>query len=114
VLVINKMDRLVCEVRMTPSEAAVHLHRLIENVNALVATFHVADAMRDHKGDSQSVGLSDADKWEFSPALGNVVFCSAFDQWAFSIPQLVCAYTCMTYFVSLFQPRHITYMNIDG
>ncbi|CAN0407450.1 unnamed protein product, partial [Discosporangium mesarthrocarpum] len=36
-LVLNKVDRLASELQLSPLEAWNHLHRLVENVNALTA-----------------------------------------------------------------------------
>lgn len=44
-LVINKMDRLITELRMGPGEAYVHLSKLIEQVNAVVGSFFQGERM---------------------------------------------------------------------
>lgn len=45
VLVINKMDRLITELKMTPSEAYIHLSKLLEQVNAVVGSFFQGERM---------------------------------------------------------------------
>lgn len=45
VLVFNKIDRLVTELKLTPMEAYVHLNKILEQVNALVGTFFAGDVM---------------------------------------------------------------------
>jgi ribosome assembly protein 1 len=47
VLVINKMDRLITELKMTPSEAYIHLGKLLEQVNAVVGSFFQGERMED-------------------------------------------------------------------
>lgn len=47
VLVINKMDRLVTELKMSPGEAYIHLGKLIEQVNAVVGSFFQGERMED-------------------------------------------------------------------
>jgi ribosome assembly protein 1 len=44
-LIINKMDRLVTELRMTPGEAYVHLSKLLEQVNAVMGSFFQGERM---------------------------------------------------------------------
>lgn len=45
-LVLNKMDRLVVELKKTPLEAYHRCCQVIEHANALVSTFHTADLMK--------------------------------------------------------------------
>lgn len=47
ILVINKMDRLITELKMSPSEAYSHLSKLIEQVNAVVGSFFQGERMED-------------------------------------------------------------------
>lgn len=47
VLVINKMDRLITELKMSPGEAYVHLSKLIEQVNAVMGSFFQGERMED-------------------------------------------------------------------
>ncbi|KAF2835415.1 P-loop containing nucleoside triphosphate hydrolase protein [Patellaria atrata CBS 101060] len=46
-LVINKMDRLVTELKMSPGEAYTHLSKLLEQVNAVMGSFFQGDRMED-------------------------------------------------------------------
>jgi len=39
ILVVNKMDRLITELKMTPAEAYTHLSKLLEQVNAVLGSF---------------------------------------------------------------------------
>ncbi|EON69497.1 elongation factor EF-2 [Coniosporium apollinis CBS 100218] len=47
ILVINKMDRLVTELRMSPAEAYSHLSKLLEQVNAVMGSFFQGERMED-------------------------------------------------------------------
>ncbi|WWC89559.1 uncharacterized protein L201_004483 [Kwoniella dendrophila CBS 6074] len=46
-LVINKIDRLITELQMSPSEAYHHLTQLIEQVNAVMGSFYASERMED-------------------------------------------------------------------
>jgi len=71
-LILNKMDRLVWELKLTPYEAYEHCCRVIEHVNAAVASFHVAEAFQDSeeqndkeeeiKGDREAESSDDEDE----------------------------------------------------
>lgn len=89
-LVINKIDRLVLEWRMTPLEAYQHILNIIEQVNAVLASFYSGDRMQDDMiwresgSTADYVEKSDSELY-FSPEKNNVIFASAIDGWAFSI-----------------------------
>lgn len=46
-LVINKMDRLITELKMSPGEAYTHLSQLLEQVNAVMGSFFQGERMED-------------------------------------------------------------------
>jgi ribosome assembly protein 1 len=46
-LVINKMDRLITELKMTPGEAYMHLSKLLEQVNAVLGSFFQGERMEE-------------------------------------------------------------------
>ena len=46
-LVINKIDRLITELKMTPTEAYTHLGKLLEQVNAVVGSFFQGERMEE-------------------------------------------------------------------
>ena len=46
-LVINKMDRLITELKMTPAEAYSHLNKLLEQVNAVLGSFFQGERMEE-------------------------------------------------------------------
>ncbi|RDL39444.1 p-loop containing nucleoside triphosphate hydrolase protein [Venustampulla echinocandica] len=46
-LVINKMDRLITELKMTPGEAYIHLDKLLGQVNAVLGSFFQGERMEE-------------------------------------------------------------------
>ncbi|CAH8555182.1 unnamed protein product [Heterobilharzia americana] len=109
-LVLNKIDRLILELKMTPSQAYETMCRAIEQVNSVLAEMFSADMMRqtddvwqtnlskqnlsnDLKNDekvyywSNDLGKADDSNLFFSPEKGNVVFSSAIDSWGFRVDQ---------------------------
>lgn len=46
-LVINKMDRLITELKMSPAEAYTHLSKLLEQVNAVLGSFFQGERMEE-------------------------------------------------------------------
>lgn len=110
ILVINKMDRLITELKLVPTEAYQHLSRLIEQVNAVMGSFFASELMeddlrwreerdrrlaekKDQLADEAEASANDADDFKekddediyFAPERGNVVFASALDGWGFRI-----------------------------
>jgi ribosome assembly protein 1 len=115
-LVINKIDRLILELRLSPLEAYDRLEAIIAHVNMIVSSFQSenflseADAVLAHEiskagqgADSGSCrdlvdgvsadnvlneeGEEEDEEDMFSPIKGNVAFASAYDGWAFQIDQ---------------------------
>ena len=39
ILVLNKIDRLIIELKLSPTEAYIHLNRILEQVNAIMGQF---------------------------------------------------------------------------
>lgn len=101
VLVINKIDRLISELQLTAAEAATHLTKLVEQVNAVIGSFYSGkrmeedlkwrEAQEQQQQPSEFQELSDDDIY-FTPQKNNVVFCSAVDGWGFSISQFAAIY----------------------
>jgi ribosome assembly protein 1 len=94
-LVINKLDRLITELKLSPSEAYHHLSQLIEQVNAVMGSFYASDRMEDdlrwrdepddgNDNDGEYEEKEDEDIY-FAPERGNVLFASAIDGWAFRL-----------------------------
>ena len=111
-LILNKIDRLVLEMKLTPCEAFHHLRRIVENANALAFTLLNSELMlrseratannppsssssnsgctTDKEGLEACRSSSDIEdplieEWTFSPEKGNVIFASALDCWGFGI-----------------------------
>ena len=47
ILIINKLDRLITELKMSPGEAYSHLTKLLEQVNAVMGSFFQGERMED-------------------------------------------------------------------
>ncbi|KAK3180433.1 Cytoplasmic GTPase/eEF2-like protein (ribosomal biogenesis) [Lecanicillium sp. MT-2017a] len=116
-LVINKMDRLITELKMTPSEAFVHLNKLLEQVNAVLGSFFQGERMEedlnwrekmeervnaavaakanaDDDAATSEMQFEERDDEEiyFAPERNNVIFSSAIDGWAFTCRQFASLY----------------------
>ena len=103
-LLLNKIDRLALELKLTPTEAFHHIRRIVENVNALAFTLlnselrlreELSSLNRDNvMGDKDRNNEPDMNdpllqQWTFSPEKGNIVFASAIDCWGFGIARFV-------------------------
>ena len=73
VLFINKVDRLIKEVKLTPDAMAAKFMKIIDEVNALIV-----------KIAPEGYG----EKWQLSVQDGSVAFGSAFHNWALSFPYM--------------------------
>ncbi|XP_041917809.1 elongation factor-like GTPase 1 isoform X1 [Alosa sapidissima] len=118
VLVINKIDRLIVELKLTAQEAHTHLKKILEQVNAVTGslfTSKVLEERAEKEAEAQaqaqqpavnenssgeqvydwSAGLEETDDSHlyFSPDQGNVVFASAIDGWGFCIHQFAQMYS---------------------
>jgi len=71
ILFINKVDRLVKELKLSPQEMLNRLLDIIRQFNNLI----------DMYGEPEF-----KEKWMISPQAGNVIFGSAKDKWGFSLP----------------------------
>ncbi|XP_058256934.1 elongation factor-like GTPase 1 isoform X2 [Hemibagrus wyckioides] len=113
VLVINKIDRLIVELKLSPQESYTHLQKILEQVNAVTGTLFTSKVLEERAvkeaqaqeerpeadGGEQfydwSSGLEETDDSHlyFSPDQGNVVFASAIDSWGFSVRQFAQIYS---------------------
>ncbi|KAL8417681.1 hypothetical protein RB594_001367 [Gaeumannomyces avenae] len=118
-LVINKIDRLVTELKMTPSEAYIHLSKILEQVNAVLGSFFQGERMEDDLNwreridqrvaaaaaskeaeladmldDATDLDFEEKDDEDlyFAPEKNNVIFASAIDGWAFTVRQFAALY----------------------
>jgi len=73
VLFINKVDRLIKEVKLTPEEMQAKFVKIIDHVNQLIKNI----APTEYKN-----------KWQVGVAEGTVAFGSAFHNWALSFPYM--------------------------
>lgn len=96
VLVLNKIDRLITELQLTPQEAYLHLSRVIEQANSIIGSFFAGQRQLDDYSwreelekdkDAQFVEKDDSGIY-FSPVDNNVIFASAVDGWGFNISQM--------------------------
>lgn len=90
ILVINKIDRLITELQLSPIEAYHHIQKVIEQVNSVLGSFFAGDRMeddmiwRDGGSKGEFIEQDDQDLY-FSPEKNNVIFASAIDGWAFTV-----------------------------
>ena len=116
ILVINKLDRLITELKLSPTEAHIHLVRLLEQVNAVMGSFFAGERIIDdlqwreklerkaeERRQAGSAATSvdeiptefdekDDEDIYFAPEKGNVVLASAYDGWAFRVDQFAGLY----------------------
>ncbi|KAI0561617.1 Elongation factor Tu GTP-binding domain containing protein [Gracilaria domingensis] len=99
VLVLNKIDRLFVELELDPQEAYEHILGTLAEVNVIMGVRQVEKMMAaaselDTEAENESewsLQEDPADEHDntisgyFSPEVGNVVFASAVDGWAFRI-----------------------------
>lgn len=85
VLVLNKMDRLISDLKMTPVEAHYHLVNVVEQVNAIIAEFYNEENIKRQQRDELAGEDVDDSGLYFDPVRGNVIFASAIDHWAFRL-----------------------------
>ncbi|XP_017482136.1 PREDICTED: elongation factor-like GTPase 1 [Rhagoletis zephyria] len=98
VLVLNKIDRLIMEMQLKPLDAFFHISQILEQVNAVLGSIFASDVLSKEditKKDNYESALEEVDDSNlyFSPAAGNVIFCSAYDGWAFSVSDFAKIYS---------------------
>ena len=71
VLFINKIDRLIKELRLSPSEIQQRLVQIVKDINTLIATYADKEFQKT---------------WLLDPMKGQVAFGSARDRWGLTIP----------------------------
>ena len=121
-LVINKVDRLITELKLSAGEAYTHLSKLLEQVNAVIGSFFQGERMEEDlqwrekmeervnaanerkaamvgESDGMLTGSTSGDFEErddedlyFAPEKNNVIFSSAIDGWAFTVRQFATLY----------------------
>lgn len=115
-LVLNKVDRLITELKMSPAEAYSRLQGILMEVNNIIDTFRSEKYLSDvdsilagtthvveldgsmgmengtNEHSNQSAGLEEDEEDAFSPERGNVVFACALDGWGFRIDHFASLY----------------------
>ncbi len=76
---INKIDRLILEMRLPPQDAYLKIRHTLEEVNGIIA--------------QHSSHLPDSNKYKISPALGNVAFASTEYGFCFTLKSFAKNYT---------------------
>ncbi|KAM4084065.1 hypothetical protein ACB094_08G103700 [Castanea mollissima] len=97
-LVLNKIDRLICELRLSPLEAYTRLLRIVHEVNGIVSGYKSEKYLSDVDsvlagslgeavggGDESFEFVEDDEEDTFQPQKGNVAFVCALDGWGFGI-----------------------------
>lgn len=94
-LVLNKIDRLIVELKLSPLEAYNRLQRIVHEVNSIVSTYKSEKYLSDvdsilagpagEVSDENQEFIEDDEEDAFQPQKGNVVFACALDGWGFSI-----------------------------
>ncbi|KAI3778429.1 hypothetical protein L2E82_07714 [Cichorium intybus] len=94
-LVLNKIDRLIVELKLSPMEAYNRLQRIVHEVNSIVSTYKSEKYLSDvdsilagpagEVSDENQDFIEDDEEDTFQPQKGNVVFACALDGWGFGI-----------------------------
>ena len=101
ILVLNKIDRLIVELRLSPMEAYDHLQQIVEQANAILGALYsetlmenaaIADDALDFHFNDEFHDSVEEESIYFAPVRGNVLFASAVDGWAFRTSQFAQLY----------------------
>lgn len=90
-LVLNKLDRLILEKKMSPLNAYVHLSQILEQLNNIMGKLLRNDALEENEeaniSSNQNTNFEELNDFQsyFNPEDNNVIFASAIDNWGFSI-----------------------------
>ncbi|KAJ3774750.1 P-loop containing nucleoside triphosphate hydrolase protein [Lentinula raphanica] len=88
ILVLNKIDRMITELKLSPEEAYERLTRVVEDVNVVMGALWGGERMKKAEADAPDDAVAanedeDDSGIYFDPARGNVIFASAIDSWGF-------------------------------
>ncbi|RZC57071.1 hypothetical protein C5167_004372 [Papaver somniferum] len=98
-LVLNKIDRLITELKMSPMEAYTRLQRIVHEVNRIVSGYQsekylsdvdsmIAGPVGEMGSDESFEGMEEDDEEDtFQPQKGNVAFVCGLDGWGFCIKE---------------------------
>lgn len=94
-LVLNKIDRLICELKMSPMEAYNRLVKIVHEVNGIMSAYKSEKYLSDvdsiragpsGEGEDENLEFIEDDEEDtFQPQKGNVAFACALDGWGFTI-----------------------------
>ncbi|KAF5303764.1 hypothetical protein FQA39_LY09837 [Lamprigera yunnana] len=82
ILVLNKVDRLVVDLKLSPIEIFFKLNYLVQSCNVYISSLQdwMVDCYEDYVEDV------------FNPVIGNVIFASAIDSWGFTLRDIAETY----------------------
>ncbi|KAJ6410077.1 hypothetical protein OIU84_009555 [Salix udensis] len=94
-LVLNKIDRLICELKMSPMEAYNRLVKIVHEVNGIMSAYKSEKYLSDvdsirvgpsGEGEGENLEFIEDDEEDtFQPQKGNVAFACALDGWGFTV-----------------------------
>ncbi|THU45445.1 hypothetical protein C4D60_Mb02t18010 [Musa balbisiana] len=103
-LVLNKIDRLITELKLSPMEAYNRLQRIVHEVNAIVSAYKSEKYLSDvdsllagtsGDADQELIEVEDDEEDMFQPQKGNVAFVCALDGWGF----------CLSHFAEIYASK---------
>ncbi|KAI5288825.1 hypothetical protein KEM52_001010, partial [Ascosphaera acerosa] len=86
-LVVNKMDRLILELKLPPADAYFKLKHVIEEVNAVIER-----TLPSVSAATATPTSADPSRWRLSPERGNVAFAASDMEWCFTLPSFAQMY----------------------
>ncbi|XP_014472813.1 PREDICTED: elongation factor Tu GTP-binding domain-containing protein 1 [Dinoponera quadriceps] len=109
ILILNKIDRLITEMKLSPLDAYVRLTQILEQVNAVMGEIFASDVMEREDREEIAATTNRTNErsladWQsaleeiddsnlyFSPEQGNVLFASAYDGWGFGLKEFAKIY----------------------
>ena len=88
-LVLNKIDRVICELKLSPMEAYNRLLKIVHEVNGIMSAYksekYLSGVDSMSKGDENLEFIEEDDEDTFQPQKGNVAFVCALVGWGFGI-----------------------------
>lgn len=82
ILLVNKIDRLVVDLKQEPKDMFNSILLVIEDCNAYLASLYHLDLSTQESGDEV---FNEKPDLFFAPETGNVIFASAIDGWGFTL-----------------------------
>ena len=86
-LVLNKIDRLILELSLSPVETYDRLAKIVDQANSIMSSLYLQSKMKDTEHNLDLKLDKDEERAHFfRPALSsNVIFCSAIDGFGFTV-----------------------------